>query len=619
MKNRYFFRLLVFSVIILSVIPVTVFSQLPNPDTMIYTSLGGIESLDPHWLYDEASMQITYHVYENLIKFKEDSLTEFEPLLSIQVPSDENGLIQDEGLTYVFPIRQNVLFHNGNTLTAEDVAYSFKRSMILDREGGPTWMILEPLLGVSSLKDLILEEIEVQRYEDLYENGEIKNQYIEHMEKIYTKYIEPAVTFEEDKVIFHLQKPYSPFLSIIAQNASCSAIIDKEWAIKNGAWNDSKDKWWEYHDPTADADKLYNLTNGTGPFKFHRWVPGEMIHLVSFGSYWREPAKVKNLLIKIIPEWITRKLIFINGEADLIEVPPNFIDEMRNIEGIRLTDHLPMQAINIMHFNWSINPEGNNSIGSAKLDGQGIPPDFFNDIHVRKGFSYLFPYSIFIEKTLQGQGMKISGPMTRESLGYLDEHDFYYRHDLKKSEEEFKKAWSGMLWEKGFVFDIYYASGAEHAKTSCEMIADFAKILNPKFQINPIGVSFPTMLKEMYSGRLTMYNTGWQVDFPDPHAWVAGLMLSNGAVGTSYGKNYQDFAQQIIDPLIEKGIGTVAPSERGEIYQELMKISHDHAIALYLCQHQGYHVERDWIEGWYYHPLIPVGAFAGDFYEMYKK
>jgi len=619
MKNRYFFRLLVFSVIILSVIPVTVFSQLPNPDTMIYTSLGGIESLDPHWLYDEASMQITYHVYENLIKFKKDSLTEFEPLLSIQVPSDENGLIQDEGLTYVFPIRQNVLFHNGNTLTAEDVAYSFKRSMMLDRVGGPTWMLLEPLLGVSSIEDLAIELAGVQSYEDLFQEETLMPQYLEIMENIFKDYIDPSITVEGENVIFHLQSPYSAFLSILAQNTSCSAIMNKTWAIQHGAWDGKGGGWWDYHDPAAEDDALYSITNGTGPFHFQKWIPGEMIQLERFDSYWQGPAKMQRVLIQIIPEWMTRKLIFFNGDADLIEVPPGFINEVRDIEGIRVIENLPMQSINMMHFNWTINEEGNGFIGSGQLDGQGIPADFFADIHVRKAFSYLFPYDTFIEKTLQGQGMRISGPMTRETMGYLDESDFYYQQDLKKAEEEFKKAWNGELWEKGFRFDIFYTAGADYAQTACEMVADFAKILNPKFEIQPIGMTFPTMLKELYSGRLTIYNIGWQVDFPDPYAWVGGLLFSDGTLGTAYGKNYQEFAQQTIDPLIDQAIQTVNPSEREQIYRELMKIVHEQAIALYLCQHQGYHVERDWVKGWYYHPLIPVGAFAGDFYEMYKE
>ena len=621
MKKKSIWRLslLIIFILFLSFLPVSVSAQIPNPDTIIYTSLGGIESLDPHWLYDEASMQITYHVYENLIRFKKDSLIEFEPLLASQVPSAENGLIRDGGLTYVFPIRQDVLFHNGHPLTPEDVAYSFKRSMILDRVGGPTWMLLEPLLGVSSLEDLAMELTGVESYEDLFQEESLKPQYQETMEKIFSDYINPSVTVEGENVIFHLQHPYSAFLSIVAQNASCSAIINKAWAMQQGAWDGKAEGWWKYHDPAAEDDGLYNITNGTGPYGLQRWVPGEMILLESFDSYWRGPAEMPRVLIQIIPEWITRKLIFFNGEADIIEVPPNFIDEVRNVEGVRVIEDLPMQAINIMHFNWTINAEGNSFIGSGQLDGQGIPADFFQNIHVRKGFSYLFPYQTFIEKTLQGQGMRVSGPMTKDTLGYLDEPDFYYQQDLQKAREEFQKAWNGELWERGFRFDIFYTSGAEHAQTVCEMIAEFAKILNPKFIIQPVGVTFPTMLKEMYSGRMTMYNLGWQVDFPDPHAWVGGLLLGNGTVGTTYGANYQEFAQKSVDPLIQQAIQTVNTSEREQIYRELMKIAHEQATALYLCQHLGYHVERDWVKGWYYHPLIPVGAFAGDFYEMFKE
>lgn len=596
-----------------------VFSQVPNPDAIIYASLGDIESLDPHWAYDEASMQITFHIYENLIKFKKNSLSEFDPVLTKKVPSEENGLIRDGGLTYIFPIRENVLFHNGNILTPEDITYSFKRSMILDRDGGPTWMLLEPLLEVSSIEDLAVELAGVESYEDLFEEGIVISKYQDIMESIFKDYIDPAITVEGENVIFHLQNPYSAFLSILAQNNSCSAIIDKAWAIEHDAWNGEVEEWWKYHDPAAEDDALYSITNGTGPFQMQRRIPGEMIQLERFDSYWQGPAKIQRVLIRIIPEWITRKLVLFNGDADIIEVTPGFINEVRDINGIRIIENLPMQSINIMHFNWTINQEGNGFIGSGKLDGRGIPPNFFNDIHVRKAFSYLFPYDAFIEKSLQGQGIRISGPMTRETLGYLDDPNFYYQQDMKKAEVEFKKAWNGELWEKGFYFNIFYTSGSDYAQTACEMIADFARMLNPKFEIEPIGINFPTMLKELYSGRLTMYNIGWQVDFPDPYAWVGGLLFSNGTLGSVYGENYQKLAQELINPLINQAIQTVNPSERELVYKQLMQIAHEQAIALYLCQHQGYHVERDWVKGWYYHPLIPMGAFAGDFYEMYKE
>ena len=129
MRNKNLFFSLILTIIVFLIFSVSISGQILNPDSIIYASLGGIESLDPHWLYDEASMQITHHVYENLIRYKKDSISEFEPLLATQVPSIENGLIRDEGLTYIFPIRKNVYFHNGNEMTPEDVVYSFKRRL----------------------------------------------------------------------------------------------------------------------------------------------------------------------------------------------------------------------------------------------------------------------------------------------------------------------------------------------------------------------------------------------------------------------------------------------------------------------------------------------------------
>ena len=33
-----------------------------------------------------------------------------------------------------------------------------------------------------------------------------------------------------------------------------------------------------------------------------------------------------------------------------------------------------------------------NYIGSGQLDGNGVPPDFFSDLHIRKAFAYSFDF-----------------------------------------------------------------------------------------------------------------------------------------------------------------------------------------------------------------------------------
>src|SRR3970282_2766439 len=42
-------------------------------------------------------------------------------------PSLNNGFISADGLTYPFPLREDVVFSDGTDLTAEDVKYSWDR------------------------------------------------------------------------------------------------------------------------------------------------------------------------------------------------------------------------------------------------------------------------------------------------------------------------------------------------------------------------------------------------------------------------------------------------------------------------------------------------------------
>jgi peptide/nickel transport system substrate-binding protein len=119
-----------------------------NPDTFVYLSYGTIDSLDPAKAYDNASGGCIQNIYEGLVDYKGSSTTEFVPVLATKVPTVANGGISKDGKTYTFDIRKNVKFHSGNALTPEVVAYSFKRNLVVDCEGGPIPLIYEPLFGI---------------------------------------------------------------------------------------------------------------------------------------------------------------------------------------------------------------------------------------------------------------------------------------------------------------------------------------------------------------------------------------------------------------------------------------------------------------------------------------
>jgi len=102
----------------------------------LIANISDIASLDPAFAYDVPSAGQIQNIYEPLIKFSNSSTSEFEPALATE------WVISEDGLTYRFKIRENVLFHNGNPLTPEDVEYSFERGIVQDYSLGPQWMFL---------------------------------------------------------------------------------------------------------------------------------------------------------------------------------------------------------------------------------------------------------------------------------------------------------------------------------------------------------------------------------------------------------------------------------------------------------------------------------------------
>lgn len=49
---------------------ITVSAQVPNPERIVYATIGGPETLDPHWCYDTASGEIIFEIYDNLIAYR---------------------------------------------------------------------------------------------------------------------------------------------------------------------------------------------------------------------------------------------------------------------------------------------------------------------------------------------------------------------------------------------------------------------------------------------------------------------------------------------------------------------------------------------------------------------
>jgi peptide/nickel transport system substrate-binding protein len=104
----------------------TTTSDTTGPDDegdMILVAAQGADPdrLDPHLTSAYASFQVLENVYDTLVQPGPD--LQMEPALA------ESWDISADNLTWTFTLRDGVTFHNGRSLTADDVVYSYGRIM----------------------------------------------------------------------------------------------------------------------------------------------------------------------------------------------------------------------------------------------------------------------------------------------------------------------------------------------------------------------------------------------------------------------------------------------------------------------------------------------------------
>ncbi|MBI3299426.1 MAG: ABC transporter substrate-binding protein [Elusimicrobia bacterium] len=547
-----------------------------------YATTGEVTSLDPVFPYDGDSQGLLFNVYETLIAFEGASNERLIPKLSLQVPSRENGLISKDGRTYRFPIRKDVTFHDGKVLTPEDVRYSLLRFMLVDRDGGPSSLLLEPILGLSSTR----------------KDGKLVVDFAEAAK---------AVAVRGDEVVVTLKRPFAPFLAIMAR---WSYVMNRAWAKEKGDWDGTAAGWEKFNNPKAEDTKFFAEGNGTGPFMVERWDrSGRRVILKRHDGYWRGPAKFERVVQTAIPEFATRKLLLQGGDADIIAVPRPFLTQLEGMKGVVILDGLPrLLSDPALFFTMSINAQGNPDLGSGKLDGDGIPPDFFADKEVRRAFAHSFDYDAFIKDVFRGKAKRAVSAVPPGIPGF-DGRVPSYSHDLKEAEAILRKVRGGAVWEKGFRFTLTYNTGGDVRLAACQILKKNVEALNPKFRIDLRGVDWAAFLDRAQRGVMPMWARGWTADFPDAHNFVFPFYHRDGR----YAK-VQGFKDAQLDAWIDQAVGETDPAKRAALYSKIARRAYDEVPSILTAHPPGVYAMRDDVQGFYDNAVL-MGV---DFYPLHR-
>ncbi|RPJ26400.1 MAG: ABC transporter substrate-binding protein [Chloroflexi bacterium] len=604
-----------------------------DPTTFVSVQIGEPETLDPALAYETAGAEVIQNVYETLIFYDGEATDKFVPMLA------ESWELSDDGLVYTFQIREGVKFHDGADMTPSDVAYSYQRGLLYGGYSGPQWLLAEPFFGVGVDDISLLVDDTGALADDPAALGGADAEAL----KAACEKVTAAIVADDaaGTVTMTLAQPWGPFLPTIAQ--TWGSVMDQDWTVANGGWDGSCDTWQNFYAVPSESDPLTTIMNGTGPFMFDHWTQGEEVVLVRNDNYWREPAKLERVVIKSVEEWGTRFTMLQAGDADYVDVPAENRSQVDEMVGERcefdlatntykecevVDESLPMRLYigrpqlisQDLFFTFNV-AETSNYVGSGQLDGNGIPLDFFSDIHVRKGFAYSFDWDVYISDVFEGEAVQ-QPVLARAGMPGYQADAPVYTFDLDKATEEFKLADvdhdgipagddpEGDVWTVGFRLQALYNQGNTSRQVISEIIAANLATINELFAVETVGLPWPTFLRTLRASEAPYFTSGWLEDIHDPHNWYQPYMVGTYAARQALP---DELMEQFRD-ILNRGVSATDPAERQAIYEEANALYYEQVPTVLLATATSHQFYPRYVKGIILNPIFP-NEYYYTFYE----
>ena len=229
--KRWLPGLLVLALAALLALPLPAAAQ--GKDTITVALPSHAPTLDPHMHFERVGILVNINMFDSLLH--RSAKLEFEPSLALSWKA-----LSDT--TWEFKLRKGVKFHDGSTMTAEDVKYSFDRVIEPGQEKKKS-----PQYGnIRAIKDV--------------------------------RIVNP------DTIHLVTDKPFP----LLLERLVFFPIVPKKYIEKVGE---------EAFGSTAAV--------GTGPWKLVEWKRDQHIKLEAFDGHWRGKPAFKYLVFRAIPEVAT--------------------------------------------------------------------------------------------------------------------------------------------------------------------------------------------------------------------------------------------------------------------------------------------------------------------------
>jgi peptide/nickel transport system substrate-binding protein len=412
----------------------------------------------------------------------------------------------------------------------------------------------------------------------------------------------------EGCVKLRLQHAFAPTVAILA---NWLFIMPKAWAARLGDWDGERESAESLVQVAAKGGFRW-VANGTGPYKLEQHRPGKVI-LARHDDYWSKRGYFRRIEIVRTDDPVQRRNLLTNESADFAVCAREGVQKLGPRDNVRVFDELPELNVNpIAAFTFNIEAKENPFIGSGRLDGKGIPSDFFADSHVRRACAFAFDYDEFLREGLAGKGQRALGPIPSRILPEAWDEDLLarsYGFSIDRAREEWRAAWGGELYERGCAFTILTHEGNPERIFAAELLAEGVRGLGPNISVSVLPVEWTEYLDLIQEHRAPIFWIGWQADYGDPHNFARGLMHSRGFFATA-----QRFCSAELDSLVERAVTSSDQRERTEAYRRLNATALDFSPHIYTFERERFVVLHSSIDGLNFNPFRASVFYYRDLY-----
>ena len=171
----------------------------------------------------------------------------------------------------------------------------------------------------------------------------------------------------------------------------------------------------QIYSKTATPESIASAPNGTGPFVWKEWIPGDHITITKNPNYWiPDRPFLDEIVFRPIKEKSTSLATMEAGDADVFFTPE--LKDKETIDG-----NASLKSV----------PSLQNDSGYVLYVNNSRPP--LDDQNVRLAVSYALDRRTYFEAFLSGQGSKNTSPWASNHWAYNPINDDAFEYDLERA------------------------------------------------------------------------------------------------------------------------------------------------------------------------------------------